>query len=174
MYESTATFAEARLWVRYLTVFTVRELADAMRVSDEVAARFCKALVYHNAIRKVGEEVYEWVSFVSPADPRSRPKRTPEWRSTFGVYDLAPPNRGMPVRLIDTVKRRQQMQGTGGARVRLKVKEDRYERQMRIQEQRRLQQKEKLRKMYEGDARERAKLKVKIKKKSPRQPKIAA
>lgn len=100
------TYEEVRIWCRWLQVFTVSDMADALGSSYEVADQFVFAAEIHGIIEDTGDIVNgrEWgdeaiFSYVPlPPGPRHAFTRTPEWRNTPGVYDLAP-RRGLPVRI---------------------------------------------------------------------------
>ena len=128
------TYAEARMWIRWLNIFTPSDLADAMAVHQEVASRFVKAALWHGIIEDSGdsingsgprEQIYHYKPL--PPGPKVHATMTPEWLATPGCYAEAPA-RGLPVRLVDNTQRRNLMQGTGGARLRVKNRDRAWER----------------------------------------------
>src|SRR5688500_10751486 len=101
------TYEEVRMWCRWLQVFTVSDMANALGSSYEVADGFIFAAEIHGIITDTGdyvngrewgdEAIYEYVPL--PPGPKEAFTYPPEWRITPGVYDLAPRNRGMPIRI---------------------------------------------------------------------------
>jgi hypothetical protein len=132
---ATVTYDEIRWWAIYLDTFTASDLADAMGVDVSFGEKGVKALLWHGICEDTGEELdgpfglpERVISYIPlPPGPKEHETKPPEWRSTPGCYELAPV-RGMPIRLIDNTERRNQMQGTGGARLRVKQKDRAYER----------------------------------------------
>jgi hypothetical protein len=100
------TYSEVRQWIYWLRLFTASDLADAMGVPYEVADQFMFAAEIHGIIENTGdlvngrewgdEEIYSYVPL--PPGPTRAFTHIPEWRTTPGVYDLAP-FRGMPIRI---------------------------------------------------------------------------
>lgn len=126
--EAGVTYAEVRDWAWWLQLFTVDDLADSMMCDRSIAQRGINALLWHGICFDTGEEIDgdPVISYVPlPPGPREHPTRAPEWRTC--VQDLVPPDRGKPVRLVDNTKRRDAMQGTGGARVRIRQRDKAYE-----------------------------------------------
>lgn len=126
--ETGVTYSEVRDWAWWLQVFTASDLADAMACDVSIAQRGINALLYHGTCYDTGDEIGQ-ESIISytplPPGPTHHFTHPPEWRTC--VQDLVPPHRGMPVRLVDNTKRRDQMQGTGGARIRIKQRDKAYE-----------------------------------------------
>jgi hypothetical protein len=99
-------YEEVRVWCRWLQLFTVSDMANALGSSYDVADQFVFAAEIHGIIENTGDTVNgrEWgdeviFSYVPlPAGPTRAFTHTPEWRTTPGVYDLAP-RRGMPIRI---------------------------------------------------------------------------
>lgn len=127
------TYAEARQWIVWLQVFTPGMLADSMGVHEEVATKFIKAAIWHGIIESTGdhingsgpaEDIYSYVPL--PPGPNVHWTGTPEWLAVAGCYADAP-RRGVPVRLVDNTDRRNAMQGTGGARIRIRNRDRAYE-----------------------------------------------
>jgi hypothetical protein len=136
-------YTEARLGFTILRVFTPSDLADLLGTDTELASRFIHAGCLHGILTDLdvsingsgpAEGLYEWKEL--PPGPTHHFTREPEWKSTPGCYELAPRNRGLPVRLVDNTKRRDMMQGTGGARLRVKNRDRAYERMMEAIEKR--------------------------------------
>lgn len=100
------TYTEVRQWIYWLQVFTTSDLADAMGTTYDVADSFVFAAEVHGIIENTGdsvngrewgeEAIFAWVPL--PPGPRRAFTRIPEWRTTPGVYDLAP-RRGFPIRI---------------------------------------------------------------------------
>jgi len=154
------TYAEARMWFRWLQVFTPHDLADAMAVHPDVAYRFVRAAEWHGIVENTGdrvngtgpeEDIYSYVPL--PPGPTEHPTGPlPELMAVremggFLLFD----QRGLPVRLVDNTERRNMMQTTGGARVRMKLRDARY----RATEQAKVERAEKdrqrrIRKQQEG------------------------
>jgi hypothetical protein len=93
------TYAEARQWIVWLKVVTVRELADVMAVDDLVAEIFIRAAEWHGIIRNggvtpSGEQLFSYVPL--PRGPREHVTLTPPEVITPGVYSEAP-RRGFPI-----------------------------------------------------------------------------
>lgn len=100
------TYAEVRQWIYWLRLFTTSDLADAMGVNYEVADQFVFAAEIHGIILDTGDTLNgkEWgdepiFSYKPlPNGPRFAFTYPPEWRTTTGVYELAPV-RGRPIRI---------------------------------------------------------------------------
>jgi hypothetical protein len=146
------TYSEIRDWAWWLQMFTAADLADAMGVSHWVAERAVTALLWHGVcedtetVDGLGERVISYVPL--PPGPREHATQAPEWRTC--TQDLVPPHRGMPVRLVDNTERRNQMQGTGGARIRIKQRDAAYEAMQAAKEERVMQQRAKIDKEKQG------------------------
>lgn len=136
MYEGGPTYAEARSWIVWLHTFTASDLAQAMAINEEVAERFIKAALWHGIIldtedRTNGggpvEAIYTYAPL--PPGPTHHPHGTPP--EVIAVMQMGGPIiydvRGLPVRLVDNTKRRDQMQRTKGARLRIKRRDAAYE-----------------------------------------------
>jgi hypothetical protein len=141
--ESGVTYSEIRDWAVWLDLFTASDLAYSMGCSDEVAQRGINALLWHGicedtgGIDTMGDPIIGYIPL--PPGPNEHWTGAPEWRTC--VQDLIPPHRGMPIRLIDDTKRRNQMQGTKGARLRIKQRDKAYETQLAANEKRAEEQK---------------------------------
>lgn len=159
------TYVEIRWWARYLRVFTASDLADAMGVDLSVGERGIKALLWHGIVDDTGEEIdgpggSEQVVEYAPLPPGPKTHETPHTPPPW----MLPPElashrihtpRGMPVRLVDNTDRRNQMQGTGGARIRIKQRDKAYERMMEAKAKQAEKNRAKEREKHEGPKRKR-------------------
>jgi hypothetical protein len=78
------------------------------------------------------EPIYSFVPL--PPGPKEHPVESPEWRTTPGVYDLAP-ERGRPV-VLDNRERDMRIMAIPGARQRLKMRKVARERLIRQRKER--------------------------------------
>lgn len=133
------TYGEIRMWARWLGMFTASDLADAMGVDHEVGLKGIRALLWHGLVSETGDELdgyYGAEAIVEYNDPRLLPGptqhpvgRLPEHIavSEMGgwlLYD----RRGLPVRLLDNTSRRNLAQQAGsGNRLRMKLRDARFE-----------------------------------------------
>lgn len=131
------TYAEILSWAVWLAIFTPTELAQAMAVDPEVAARGVTAMIFHGAVEDTGdvvdgpdgpESLFSYRTFAFPADPRTHPSKAPEWQ-TCEQEILC--QRGLPIRLVDNDRHRQSMPGE---RHRMKLRQKRYERMVEERE----------------------------------------
>lgn len=125
-------YAEARTWFVYLGIFTSTDLADDMAIHPELARRFIVAGLWHGILEDTGdsingrgprESIYRWKPL--PPGPREHFTRQPEWKTTPGCYDMAPANRGMPVRIRNDRDTRRLL-STPGSRHKMKLSEERH------------------------------------------------
>jgi hypothetical protein len=149
------TYAEARMWMRWLDVLTPADLADAMAIDERVAEGFIRGAVFYGIVEDTGdrlsdqEPIYSYVPL--PPGPTEHPHRQPEWRdASIGCYSDVKSPRGMPVRIVDNTKRRNEMQGTGGARIRHKQKDKMWEAKLAAVEEARAKAKERKRRLHES------------------------
>lgn len=137
------TYAEVRQWIVWLQTFTVSDVADAMGVEYEVADQFVFAAEIHGIIENTGDTVNgrEWGDEVIfshvplPPGPNNAFTYPPEWKVTPGVYDLAPRNRGMPIR-IRTDKDARRHGSLPGQGHKYRQAEKRYQREVKAREER--------------------------------------
>lgn len=151
-----ANYAEARVWIVWLQVFTVGDLADSMYVDHSVAGHFVTAAEWHGIIENTGElqqgpngEEVIWSYVPLPPGPTDHPTKTPPEKLVG--YNEVLCARGMPVRVrSDRDSRR--LLSTPGSRHIMKMREKRYKDMM---EKREVQRETKRRKydqaMQSGD-----------------------
>lgn len=129
------TYVEIRWWARWLEIFTASDLADAMGVDVSVGEKGIKALLWHGLVEDTGEflegpfglleRVVEYKDPRLLPGPKLHPVQTPPEKLVGYTEVLCV--RGLPIRLIDNTERRNMMQGTGGGRIRMKLKDARFD-----------------------------------------------
>lgn len=140
---ASVTYAEVRAWSVILQVFTISDLAYSMAISEEIAERGIRALLYHGIVESTGDwidsqEILRYVPL--PPGPNEHETGTPPWMLwPCGSEILSP--RGLRVR-IRTQRDQRGTMSTPGARRRLRDNERAYQRQeeakaRRAEEQRR-------------------------------------
>lgn len=126
------SYDETRLWTYWLRVFTPSDLAETMAVPVEAIEGFIVGLQRNGTIEDTGdmvngsgppEKVYSFIPL--PPGPTEHFTRPPEWQNTPGVGELAPANRGMPVR-IRSERQMRKILSTSGAAAKHRQREKRY------------------------------------------------
>lgn len=130
------SYAETRAWAVWLQIFTSRDLADSMGVDEEVIESYLIGLEFNGTIEDTGDRINgrgppEVIYRHVPLPPGPKVHEIgplPEVLAVMqmGGWEILSP-RGLPVRLIDNTKRRDMMQGTGGARLRVKMRDTMYQ-----------------------------------------------
>jgi hypothetical protein len=134
------TYQETLSWAVHLRVFTIRDLADAMYVTEDSIGQFIIGLIFNGSVEEIdsvngrgeAEVVYRWVPL--PPGPTHHPTRLPEWIITPGCGSLAP-RRGMPVR-IRTDRETRRLMSTPGAGHKMRLREQRYQQFVAAKDQR--------------------------------------
>lgn len=115
----TRQYSEARTWLEWIRVMTIADLAEEMWVSHDEAAALMNAALWHGIICDTddvdeGNVIYEYVPI--PPGPTHHFTHQPEWQNrAIGCGELAPRNRGMPVRIRTEREMRKIMSTSGGA-----------------------------------------------------------
>lgn len=139
-------YSEARTWFQWSNIFMPSDIADFMGIDTSVAKRLIDAAVWHRIVKNTEETdgretIFEYIPL--PPGPRLHKTGTPPERITPGVYDLAPANRGMPVR-IRTERDQRKSMSTPGARGVINRREQRYKAMLEAVEVRKKKQAERL------------------------------
>lgn len=138
------TYAEVRRIARWLGCFTAGDLADALHVHEAVGEQFVKALLFHRLAVDTGETVelnegpvavFEMEPLPDTVYPRIH-HMPPEVMAViemggFWLFD----ERGVQQRVVSHGERGRQM-STSGARLRLKLKQQRFDQMVEARKQR--------------------------------------
>lgn len=145
------TYSDARDWFAWLDSsigpFTVGDLADAMMIDDDLAARFIRAGTWtiHGGVQQAlledtgdivngtyrGDEVLYRYRPIEDRVWREHPSQAAEWQKWPCGID-APPDRGKPVR-IRTDRDQRRLMSTPGARSKVLSAERAYDKMLEAQ-----------------------------------------
>lgn len=125
------TYDESRMWTYWLRVFAPSDLAASMGVPVEAIEGFLIGLQRNGTIEDTGdringtgpeEPIFSFVP-LPPGPTEHFTKEPPETLRRIGCYELAPSNRGMPIRLrSDREYRRAGSKPGEGHKMRLREK----------------------------------------------------
>lgn len=136
--DAGVSYAEARVWIVWLQLFTVSDLADSMYCDHTVAESMVKAAVWNQIIEDTGDrmdgpygEETIWSYIPLPPGPNEHPHKTPP-EKLVGYDEVLCP-RGLPVR-IRTDRDTRRLLSTPGSRHIMKMRDARYKEMMEKRE----------------------------------------